>query len=129
MTSTATMLWLSLLVPAVGQAQPRLQNDLFAQPKLMTAQNKQPPLSPAIEVVDTQPPQLPRLTSVISAGDASIAVLDGVVLGLNQASGGYRLLQVGDRNALFMYDGRQVRVHLNGTVEPVSTVNLKKGKS
>ena len=106
---------LAWLAPVCGLAQVPLRHDLFAQPKLSAQLTKS--AAPADESTVTAPRRWPRLSSVLSAGDASMAVLDGVLLRRNESVGGYRLVRVGDRSALLAFKGEQVWVHMNGTVE------------
>jgi hypothetical protein len=95
-------LWLVCgLLPATLLAQPVLRHDLFAPPKL-------PPAVPAKAAnvgseASGQVSAPPVLSSVLSAGAKSMAVLDGVVLPLNGAHRGYRLLQVGDRHVVLLF--------------------------
>lgn len=105
------------LLSTVGLTQTPLRQDLFAQPKLLAPSLKKISPDTTEEGAASATNRVPRLTSVLNAGSASIAVLDGVVLRLNESSDGYRLIQVGDRSALLSYKGQQVRVHMSGAVE------------
>lgn len=106
-------LWLVCgLLPATLLAQPVLRNDLFAPPKL-------PPAVPAkadsaASEASGQVSTPPVLSSVLSAGPKSMAVLDGVVLPLNGTHRGYRLLQVGDRHVVLQFQGERMVVHMQG---------------
>ena len=116
------------LLSTVGLTQTPLRQDLFAQPKLLAPSKKT--ISPVATEEDagSAPNRVPRLTSVLNAGSASIAVLDGVVLRLNESGDGYRLIRVDDRSALFSYKGQHVRVHMNGAIEAVPPANPVKEK-
>jgi hypothetical protein len=119
---------LTWLLPAIGLAQAPLRHNLFAQPKLSAPQAKGQAPAASEEASAAIARRWPRLSSVLSAGDASIAVLDGVLLRLNESVGGYRLVRVGDRSALLSFKGEQMLVHMNGTVESVPSTKPPKEK-
>lgn len=126
---TARLVLLSTwLLSSAGLCQTPLRQDLFAQPKLLAESSKKS--IPAATNEETGPvtSRVPRLTTVLNAGKASIAVLDGVVLRLNESSEGYRLIQVGDRSAMLSYKGQQIQVHMNGTIEAVPPAKPAKEK-
>jgi hypothetical protein len=68
------------------------------------------PLSPAAP--DAQSPNptgwAPILRAVLVAGDKSMVNLGGVILGLEQEEGGYRLVEVREGEAVFLKAGARV---------------------
>ena len=113
-------LWSSLLLmamPFVSQGQTPLRHDLFAQPNLSRMDLKQAAATGA-EPEAEKVVKVPQLTSVISAGAASLVVLNGVVLRVNESADGYKLLRAGDRSAVFLSNGKQVVVTMTSTPLP-----------
>ena len=56
--------------------------------------------------------QEPMLRGVLVAGDRSVVDFGGVILQIGESSDGYRLLSVGDGEAVFRKNGRKVSFSL-----------------
>ena len=96
----------TMLLPfaAIADAPPKLRFDPFgSRPELETRQR-----------VGTNEPIAfkPLLLSTIVRGDRSLVNLGGKILALQEESQGYQLLEVRAFDALFLKDGRKIRLEL-----------------
>ena len=96
----------ALLLPAISAADapPALRFDPFGSRPEPEARQR----SGANESVVF----MPVLLSTIVRGDRSLVNLGGEILALEEESQGYRLLEVRAFDALFLKDGREIRLEL-----------------
>ena len=93
---------LPLALP-VRAGEPALHIDPFARPVL---ERPAPPPAPAAKPAAPPPaPWAPTLRATVVAGRHSLVDVDGVVVGIGQEIAGYRLVQVGERRAVFEKHG------------------------
>lgn len=76
----------------------------FSRPVLEPAPTPGVPVSESID--------RPQLRGVIVAGDQSIANLNGTLLAIGEEASGYRLDNVTEEGATFLYEGEQVTLYL-----------------
>ena len=121
--SVALFLGLFML-PRLSTAQAVLRHDVFAPPTIV----------PLAKIANTAEPDAavpeiklwaPRLSSVVNAGKNSMVVLNGTVLRLNDSMDGYRLVQIGQREAVFSKDGEQIVVGMTRSTGPANAAAAK----
>lgn len=119
---------LALVVCGVN-AQTVLRRDVFAPPTAFSQTNsalaKVAVPAEVDVVVQEAKVWLPRLSSVVSAGKNSMAVVNGTVMKLNDSIDGFQLIQVGLGEAVFSKDGEQIVVNMKRISSPGNTVQAK----
>lgn len=99
------------LVAIADERVPMPRHDPFAQPVLKKLRLKKTHSENTLP--ESEKPWLPVLTSTLRAGSNSIAIVGGRVIKIGQQVEGYRLLEVGEQDALFEKDGNKIRLRLD----------------
>lgn len=114
---------LSFSLAAIVAATPQLyaatlRHDLFSRPSLETLKPAQP--EPVKALTPPAPPPKPpewkpELTAIISGGGSALVNVEGRILRIGQELDGYRLVEVQERQAIFVKDKVRYTLVLNHT--------------
>ena len=92
-----------------------LQNDPFKQPELT-------PLSKKVLANDTRAVRevwLPQLRATMRAGQRSMANIDGEIIKIGEKISGFKLVEVHERDALFIKNGVKYHVSMDQAPENI----------
>lgn len=101
----------SVSVAAQETGVPVLKHDPFAEPVLRNMTQSSP------EAANSKPvergPWIPELTSTLRAGKNSMVIVNEKVVKLGEKIEGYKLIEVKERSAVFVKNGRKTRLSLD----------------
>lgn len=93
----------------------RPRRDPFAMP---TAFRAPPAVAAGSTKAVAESPWAPRLRGVMVAGQRSMVDIEGVMVVLGDSVDGWRLIKVGERDAVFSRKGKQITLQLAAQKEP-----------
>lgn len=95
-----------------------LQHDLFARPVLGDAQPSRPEPGRAAKSADHAPAWNPALKAVAVAGRDSLVNVDGAIVRIGGEIDGFRLVEVREREAVFVKDKKRYTLTLGSIKGP-----------
>lgn len=111
----------SMTLAAVAAAEAptvrRLKHDPFDWSALQQASERKEP-EPVAPEANPAPPRLPRLKALMHWPSGARVDLEGAILDIGESAGGYRLIAVRERSAVFSKDGKTVEIELSGEKTP-----------
>ena len=107
----AAIVLAQLCAPAYAQAQ-SLRHDVFARPALSSMQPLRIEPDPGSQPEALKPVWNPVLRAVIAAGRESLANVDGAIVRIGGKIDGYRLVEVRERDAIFVKDKQRYTLTL-----------------
>ncbi len=123
--ATVSMFCLTMIEPLAAEQYSRLQYDPFNRPDFETLPK---PIEAKIEKPKQPEVWDARLFATMRSGQHSLANVNGNIIAIGESIDGYRLIEVHERIAVFMNDGKRYELDLDGTNKENDERNLSANK-